>query len=83
MKTKYQRFDQLMIPLLQRHAQASSMTLEDLRDMANALHHFKLTKLFISEWEIYLQSGTAELKVFFHNNKNSSTKSNQQFGQVK
>ena len=52
-------FDQRMNPILQKLA--TSITIEDLRTIAHVVHNLALTKLFVSLWQVYLNSGTGQL----------------------
>lgn len=54
-------FDQTMATLLQKEAR--SITIENLREMALLIHHIRSIKLVIAEWQLYLLSGTGQIKV--------------------
>lgn len=63
LRASHRLFDETMAPFLQR--EMSSMNIEDLRHVANLVHDLNLTNLLISQWQMYLQSGTGQLKVSF------------------
>ena len=63
-------FDQKLAPLLQR--QTTSITMDNLREMAVLIHHIRSTKLLISEWQLYLSSGTGQIKVSLTETSNIS-----------
>ena len=58
LSTKNKLFDQRMNAILQKSA--TSINLEDLRRIAHLVHNVALTKLFISLWQTYLNSGTGD-----------------------
>ena len=59
---KYGLFDQTLASLLKQQP-TTSITIENLREIAILTHHIRSIKLLISEWQVYLLSGTGEIKV--------------------
>lgn len=67
LRANYRLFDEVMQPLLQRNA--NSIRLEDLREIAYLIHNINLTNLLISQWQLYLRSGTGDIRVPFSESK--------------
>lgn len=71
LQQNYRLFDETMASLLKPQA-TTSLTIENLREIAVLIHHIRLTKLLISEWQVYLLSGTGEIKVSLTKTSNVS-----------
>jgi hypothetical protein len=59
LSAKKRWFDQELGPLLQNTT--SSMTIDDLRQIAWIIHHLAFTRQWITVWQTYLLSGTGQL----------------------
>lgn len=67
LRANHRLFDETMQPLLQR--EATSINIEDSREIAHLIHGINLTNLLISQWQIYLRSGTGDIRVSFPESK--------------
>lgn len=59
LSVKNRLFDQAFRPLIQQTG--TSMTLDELREMARIVHHLGIVRQWISVWQTYLLSGTGQL----------------------
>jgi hypothetical protein len=59
LSAKHKLFDQTLGPILRQTA--TSLTIEELRQIARLVHNLAVSQLWISLWQTYLLSGTGQL----------------------